>query len=299
MKICMLKIFASLTMVTLLIVAGCNPEDQDHLKIPALVSGGTVRAVLPPENSFLDFTDITKAKLIMDLTAYDFEGGKLVQSYDIYVSYTDLSAGETYDEKLYTKVTTFPSRLEITSQNLADFFELPNGIDDLDGGDTFAFTMEVHMKDGRIFTAENTSDDIVLENNSRGTFFLNTFVGCPSALAGNYKLEIVSSNIGLGNFAQSLDATITQVSPAVYELSDGTMDFFGPDFPIGMKFLEICGSIFIQAPSVDFPTLVIFNQGAGTSYDQETGVITFDVTYNDASCCGLPGIQYTFTATPE
>lgn len=294
-----MNIILRFALILSIFVISCNPEDQDHLKIPAPVSGGSVRAQVPPENSFFDFTDLSQAKIVMDLSAYDFEGGALIESYEIFVSFTDFSSGASTDPELYTSVTSFPTTLEITAEDIADFLELPNGIDDLDGGDTFAFTMEVHMKDGRVFTADNTSDDIVLENNSRGTFFFNTFVGCPSDLAGNYKLEIVSSNIGLNNFAQSLDGTVTELSPAVYALSDGTMDIFGPDFPIGMRFLEICGNIIVQSPSIDYPTLVIYNQGPGTGYDPDTGVITFDITYNDGSCCGLGGIQYTFTATPQ
>ena len=57
-------IYALLTTVAFV---GCNPEDQDHLKVPAPVSGGSVWAVIPPENSFFDFTDLSTAKLVWNL----------------------------------------------------------------------------------------------------------------------------------------------------------------------------------------------------------------------------------------
>lgn len=274
----------------------CNEEDNDHLVVD-VVSAGSVRAIVPAEFSFLNFEDLPNAKYVMDLTAYDFEDGNLIESYDIYGTYTSYVFGETSDRVLLESVTSFPSRVEFTAAELAQAFGVPNGIDGLSGGDTFAFDMEVQMKDGRTFTAANTSDDIVLENNSRGTFFLNTFVGCPSALAGTYTLDLVSSNIPASNFTTPLDATIVALTPGVYTIDDGTMGLFGT--PVGLQFAEICGEITVTEPSVNFATLVIYNQLAGTSFDPATGVITFDLVLDDNTCCGAAGIEFKFTATPN
>lgn len=178
---------------------GCDTEDDDHLKIPALQSGGSVAATVDPSRSFFDISDMNNARFAMDLVAYDFEGGKLIRQYDVYVSFVDASAGTISDTVLLTSVTEFPSRLEITPAQIADALVLPDGIAAFEAGDSFNFTMEVIMKDGRVFNRSNTSDDIVLEEKGRGTFFLSTIVGCSSfdinSLIGEY--NIISDAFGI------------------------------------------------------------------------------------------------------
>jgi hypothetical protein len=112
----------------------------------------------------------------------------------------------------------------------------------------------------------------------------------------------VSSNIGPENFRSPFDITITKVGSDQYRLSDGTMDIFregDAPFPIGLDFRDVCENVAIVRPSPDFPTLVLFDNKGGSSYDPVTGVLTFDIVYNAGSCCGLAGIEYKFTATPK
>lgn len=190
-KILNIKFYALLLAVVTGMI-GCNPEDDDHLKIPELQSGGSVWAKVDPALSFFDISDLANTRYAMDLEAFDFEDGNLVQQYDVYVSHVDASEGTISDTVFLTSVTQFPSRLEITPSQIASALELPDGIAAFDAGDFFNFTMEVIMKDGRVFNRDNTSDDIVLEENGRGTFLLSTFIGCPSfdinSLIGQYTI---------------------------------------------------------------------------------------------------------------
>ena len=193
------KIYTGLLLVNLLFFIGCNPEDDDHLRIPPIQSGGSVWAKVDPANAFFDVSDLSNTKYVLDLEAFDFEDGNLIQQYDIYVSFVDASEGTTSDTVFLKTATTFPSQLEITPSEIATALGLSDGLDAFGAGDFFNFTMEVVMKDGTVFSRDNTSDDIVLENNSRGTFFLSTFIGCPSFdindLIGTY--NITSDAFGL------------------------------------------------------------------------------------------------------
>lgn len=190
-KVLNIKLFG-LLLISIGCIVGCNPEDDDHLRIPPLESGGSVWAQVDPDQSFFDISDMANTRYAMDLQAFDFEGGKLVQQYDVYVSFVDASEGTTSDTVLLTSVTQFPSRLEIAPAQIATALGISDGIAAFDAGDFFNFTMEVIMKDGKVFNRENTSDDIVLEERGRGTFLLSTFIGCSSfdvnSLIGQYTI---------------------------------------------------------------------------------------------------------------
>jgi hypothetical protein len=185
-------IYTGLCLTALLVVLGCNPEDNEHFRIPQLKSGGAVWAKVDPAHAFFDVSDLSNTRYVLDLEAFDFEKGNLVRQYDIYVSFVDASEGTTSDTVFLKSATEFPSRVEITPSEIVSALNLPDGLDALGAGDFFNFTMEVIMKDGTVFNRNNTSDDIVLENNSRGTFLLSTFVGCPSFdindLIGSYDI---------------------------------------------------------------------------------------------------------------
>lgn len=173
---------------TLLIVS-C--EDKELSPMPDFESGGLVKANIPEENSFFNLGDLNNAKVVMNLVATDKEGGSMVGSYEIYVSYYNATTDEATDTLLLATVSEFPSTYEVTASQLVDLFQLPDGLASLNGGDLFNFDMKVVMKDGREFTQQNSSDAVVQEPGSRGTFRYSAFVGCPfnaADMAGTYTL---------------------------------------------------------------------------------------------------------------
>lgn len=127
--------------------------------------------------------------------------------------------------------------------------------------------------------------------------YLTYNVACASALAGTYDLTLISGNSGEATTLPN--QTITAVSPGYYEISDMTMDIFGPGFPIKYRFTDICGNLKPDFGSVDYGTLVTVKFNAGTAVDALTGEITFDIKYIPPSCCGLEGIKTVFKATPK
>jgi len=264
-------------------------------------------------NSQLEFTIDLRNDLEQDSTGKVQGSGRLnpdlefseVSSIDIEVMWTNSDHG-TRHSAIIENVSTWPATITVSPADLSVAFDpgvLP--ADSFELGDQLQFTAGFNMQDGRqlpgFVRARDGMPTIAYSANIINQIGLNYnliyLVSCASDLAGNYTAELVASNQPPGTFVSPLDVTVTG-SNGVYTISDGTMDIFG-NFPIGLAFTEICGTITVTPASVGFPTQVIFTQGAGTTYDQNTGVITFDLAYDAASCCGLPGATWTFTATPK
>ncbi len=231
-----------------------------------------------------------------------------VSSVQLAVSYNGASSS-VIESGVISEVTSWPATFTFKGvQDLIDAIPSLNSKDDIQLGDVFTFVCGVTLADGRELPAfitdasgnslPNYSVNFAGSGNNPGfEYAISYLVTCPSDLAGNYTSTVLSSNIALSNFRTPQPVTVTG-SGGSYILSDGTADIFGPDFPLGLAFSEICGEIFITPGSIEFPTLVIYDLNSAT-YDPVTDVITFDITYNANSCCGLPGIQYVLQIEPE
>ena len=227
-----------------------------------------------------------------------------VRSVDVEVLWTRAN-GEKY-LGLISNVSSWPETITLGIDDVIAAFD-PGIInrDSIALGDQFQIAAGIDFEDGRKIPAfiEDSGGVPVLNYSPRFAnqpglaVSLNYLVTCPSDLAGEYTAELVSSSIAASNFKTPMDVTVTG-SGGSYKINDGTLDIF-VNFPVGLAFSEICEEITVVGPSPDYPTAVIFVQGPGTSYDPDTGVITFDITYDNSSCCGLGGIQYTFTITPK
>lgn len=307
-----------------LVVSACEDEDTIKFKLDDIPKGAVANfSTTENDDGFINLTNLDNVNLefSVDLRNDLQQGddgltqgsGKLdgnlefapVSSVDIEVLWTRTN-GEKYTG-LISSLTSWPATITLDADDLIGAFD-PGVIarDSLALGDQFQITAGFNFEDGRKMPGFVTSVDGTptiafspsFANQPGLVMNLVYLVTCPSDLAGNYTAELVSSNADPSNFRSPQPVTVTG-SGGVYQLSDGTLDIFGPDFPIGLAFSEICETITITPGSVDFPTQVIYVQGPGTTYDPDTGVITFDITYDATSCCGLAGIQYTFTITPN
>ena len=110
-------------------------EDPDAIRIPEFKDAVNVRVVIDPDYTFLDFSDLESAKLVFDAYTENTD----LQSAVFYISYYNLSTDSTYAE-VPIEFTEFPTQhYEYTAAELAEIFNLPGGIDDLGGGDSFNF----------------------------------------------------------------------------------------------------------------------------------------------------------------
>lgn len=305
-------------------ITACEDEDKIKFQLEDTPKGAVANfTTTANDDGFINLTDLNSVNLEFSVDLRNDlqqgsdgltqgsgkEDGNLefapVNSVDVEVLWTRAN-GDKYTG-LISSLTAWPETITLTIDDLIAAFD--DGVihrDSLALGDQFQITGGFNLEDGRKLPGFVTSVDGTptlafspsFANQPGLVMNLVYLVTCPSNLAGSYTAELVSSNVDASNFRTPQPVTVTGAG-GVYQLSDGTLDIFGPDFPIGMAFSEICESITVTPASIDFPAQVIYTQGPGTSYDPDTGVITFDITYAATSCCGLAGIQYTFTITPN
>lgn len=241
------------------------------------------------DTGFIDFMDLQRSRLSFDVNKQGSEG---VASIDILITFNNSQTGES-ETVGYTTITTLPQRVTLTFEQLIRLF--PDEVltaDTLSLGDSFVVGGNVLLDDGR-YLSGGYSPSIAAND----PVFLTYNVACASDIAGTYDFILISGSNGE---AMSLpDQTITAISPGFYELSDATMDIFGPDFPIKYRFTDICGNLIADEQSVDFGSQVTIQFNPGTAIDPATGEITFSIEYISPSCCGLAGIKTVFKAMPK
>ena len=274
--------------VLAIFVLSCADEDKypvpDFSKssIPVFVQG-------QDDTGFIDFMDVQRSTLSFNV---DKRGLEDVQSIDVLITYNNSETGESETIE-YTTATTLPQQVNLTFAQLMDLF--PDEVvtaDTLSLGDSFVVGGNVLLADGRYLNGGYSPS--VAANDP---VFLTYNVACASDLAGAYDLTLISGSNGE---ASSLPGqTITEISPGFYELSDATMDIFGPDFPVKYRFTDICGNLIADDESVDFGSQITIKFNPGTAIDAATGEITFSIEYISPSCCGLEGITTVFKATPR
>jgi hypothetical protein len=275
-------------LTAIILVFSCT--DEDKYPIPDFTKTSIpVFLVGQDDTGFIDFMDLQRSTLSFKL---DKRGSEDVQSIDVLITYNNSETGES-ETVQYTTVATLPQQVNLTFAELIDLF--PDEVvteDTLSLGDSFVVAGNVLLQDGRYL--EGGYSPSVAANDP---VFLTYNVACASDLAGTYDLTLIS---GTNGEASSLPGqTITEISPGFYELSDATMDIFGPDFPIKYRFTDICGNLIAEDESVDFGSQIVMKFNPDTAIDPATGVITFSVEYISPSCCGLAGIKTVFKATPK
>jgi len=267
-------------------------EDPDAIRLPELKDAVNVRVVIDPDYTFLDFSDIENAKFVFDAYTENTD----LQSAIFYMSYYDLSADSSSSE-IPLEFTEFPKQhYEFTSQELAEIFNLPGGLDYLDGGDLFNFRTEAIAADGLIYpdtvlqglsqeTLNVTPNIINAAATTSFTIAFNTFVGCPSGLDGVYSTVVngTSTDDCCGaNPVVDLESTVTftRTGPTNYNLTNfaaGAYDYWYCDAyglcsdtfdGLGAQILDICGNVQLTAG--------YWGSGGAGTVDPNTGVITVD-----------------------
>jgi hypothetical protein len=267
-------------------------EDPDAIRLPEFKDAVNVRVVIDPDNTFLDFEDLANAKFVFDAYTENTD----LQSAIFYMSYYDLSEDSIFNE-IPVEFTDFPTQhYEYTSQELAEIFNLPGGIDHLDGGDLFNFRTEAVTAEGLTYpdtvlqgltqeTLNVTPEIINAAATTSFTSVFNTFVGCPSSLDGVYSTVVngTSTDDCCGTIpAVDVESTVTftRTGPTNYALTNfaaGAYSYWYCDAyglcsdtfdGLGAQLLDICGNVQLTAGYWG-------SAGAGT-VDPNTGVITID-----------------------
>ena len=270
------------------IIGSCR--DEEKYPIPD-VTKSSIPVFLPgdEDTGFIDFLDLNNTTISFDV---DKLGSVDVTSIDVLITYNNSQTGNS-ETVTYTTATSLPQRVDLSVAELLNLFpEEVVTADTLSLGDSFVVGGNVLLADGRYL--EGGYSPSVVANDP---VFLTYNVACASDLGGTYDFSLISGN-GF-EVASLTNQTINQIAPGYYEISDITMDYFGPDFPIKYRFTDICGNLIPDAASVDFPTLVFVNLNPDSEVDPLTGEITFSIEYTSATCCGAAGLKMVFKATPK
>jgi len=273
-----------------LVVFICSCKDEEKYPVPDFT-----RSSIPvflqgdTDTGFVNFMDLGVTALSFSV---DRLGSETVNSIDVWVTFNNSETGESETVE-YNTVTSFPQQVDLSFDQLINLF--PDEVataDTLSLGDSFVVGGNVLLADGR-YLIGGYSPSVVAND----PVYLTYNVACASDLAGTYDFNLVSGSDT--EVASLSNQTIVQRTPGYYEISDISMDVFGPNFPLKYRFTDICGNLIPDAQSVDFGTQVVVKFNAGTVINYETGEITFDIEYIAPSCCGLLGIKTVFTATPK
>ncbi|MEQ9439822.1 MAG: hypothetical protein RIG62_12280 [Cyclobacteriaceae bacterium] len=280
-----------------LILQACENENA----VDDLVPKGAMVYISPEtdDTGLVNFLNPDNSKLHFTVKMTDEEGRDLefapVESIDITVTYTDASEGTSHKQVLQN-ITTWPQTFDLAVDDLVSLF--PDNVltrQSLGLGDGFFITADFRMEDGQFLSGWSPA---LLDNSAASIYrvFVNYPVACPSDLAGTYLAECISCTNGE---VESQTVTVAEVSSGVYTISDLTMDIFGGGFAVAYNFTDVCNELTVASASRDYGSQIALEVRDGTMYDPATGVITFDLQYVSPSCCGLDGLQVSYTLTPQ
>lgn len=167
-----------LYLVGLFFIVSCDTEHVNLLE--TFEKGGTVKATVDPEHSFIDlFGDVNTTTIEFDLKPFDANGsdGELIDRLEISVQFIP-STGTPSDLVPVSTETNLNGKVVY---NATDLIALVPGLTAaaLSAGDVFALNFNVVMKDGREFGPANTAAQICGTAGSNGTCVLNVNVICP------------------------------------------------------------------------------------------------------------------------
>jgi hypothetical protein len=177
-----MKIFLKYTMIlaaSVFLVMACR--DEDAVRFPELQSGINARVVIDTENSFFNLGNIETTYVQLHI----YSENKDIDHITYSATYTSVAAGTTSDtvEIITVQGSDFKGGvvdIQISAADLASKFSLANSTADLGGGDSFVFTTEATLKDGRVYTASNSASSISTGTNSSFTTTFTLNVACPS-----------------------------------------------------------------------------------------------------------------------
>lgn len=152
-------------------------------------------------------------------------------------------------------VTTFPSTITVTSQQLIDLFPGLNSADDFGLGDQLLVSADVTLENGDMYSLispeGNANYGADISNSTVFSVIQVYNVSCPSDLAGTY--DFTTTNVGEpGGFLVegplTGSVTLTDAGGGIYDISDGSYGgwegLYGPgNIASGVTLIDICGQL--------------------------------------------------------
>lgn len=150
--------YPSIVLVAMVVLMSCRDENwapypdwNDNVgaatKIQVNASRNSFRLSQGIANEYLEFN--------LDVDGYEITEVKEV---DIMVSFVEASPARTISARFLKKVSTFPSTVQITPQEVADLIGGGFTVNDFQNGDRFQATFPIHTADGRLLTVALASE---------------------------------------------------------------------------------------------------------------------------------------------
>jgi hypothetical protein len=281
----------------LLLIIAVSCRDEEVVRFPDVQNGVNARAILYPERSFINFSDISNASIAFDVYSVNTDIEEIVYS-ATFVKASDPSAVFPTVPAITVPGSAFvdgkATELEISADQLAALFNFPGGAADFAGGDKVTFTAAATLTDGRTFDASNSAPSITGGAFASFTIQFDVFVGCPSdhdVIEGEY-WSIMEYNDAAEPIGDTVDVTVTFAGPEPfrYHVTDHTVELYVPygGTQYDADFYDICGQS-ILLPTTSFGNVVNYATSdpnflapvINTSTAQTEFVLNWHETFNN------------------
>lgn len=256
----MLKYTFGLLVGAVVFLSSCRDTVDPNIPYTDFDTGAYLRTIARTSTTF-NFFNLGASNFALTLEAVDSEDGASVETVDINVQHRRLITGVGLE---YT-----PSAGPVTVKTLSASDFAPNSDSrflrtsfvitaaealaavglteaDIEGGDVFEFSLELHDKYGRTFNRENVSGNIAGAPFYASPFQYFVNVVCPSDLAGTYAYSQTSDYCGDATFEGSVTFTATSTTGS-YSISDAAFglwgECYGDDWGGSVRLNDACGNL--------------------------------------------------------
>lgn len=264
-----------------LVLAYFSCRDESTLPYPDIneYAGAVTNLETNPDKSFFNaLNDIAAEEIEFSIDVNGFNLTE-INSVDMELVFTQLGVlldleGNPRDSVwapvLVSNITTFPSTVNITGQEVADLIGI--SVDDLAVGDSFRLTFPINTADGRRLTVALNSDlcNEPVQPSFGGCSF-QWGISCPSDIpAGTWNVYIVASDVTYGVEIVADGAGVYSMPNFNLDYQPGFYDTFD-NLPISGGFTDVCNTIYLNKVG----TYGVQWTGLGV-YDPDNQTITFD-----------------------
>ncbi len=307
-----------LLLIAILPVLFFSCEDEDAIRVPELQNGATMRIQVNPDNSFLNFAELSTASIIFNLYSVNLDEIARTQ---IFLQYVNLAQDSIYDRVEIFNFTPgdFDSDgaikgITFTTADLLTAYSIASQ-DTLGGGDILNFYNVTTMTDGRVYPDTILAGtDLETVNIDPSAFGIGTtssfspgflaYIACPSDAAdweGDYNscVSNVNNFCGLLDCGSCRDAEINadyNPEPFAYSLEGHDAGLWGSFDPNSYdregRIYDICDTPVLLPSATGYGDHQ--DVGGGTK-DTSTGVFSYNWCNFFNPVCGTT----TFTPIPE
>lgn len=260
----MLKYSFGFLLSALVFLSSCRDFVEPNIPYSEFDTGAYLRTIERTSTTF-NFFNLSASKFALTLEAVDIEDGGTVETVEIKVQHRRLIPGvgleytpsapvliktlSAADFAPNTESRFLRTTFEISASEAISAVGLTPA--DIEGGDTFEFSLILNDKKGRSFNRENVSGNIAGAPfyDSPFQYFVNVI--CPSDLGGTYNFTQTNMDSVYGSCAGTISGTTTWTpvsgSPGAYRISDATFGFwdcYGDSWGSGnVRINDACGNL--------------------------------------------------------